>query len=168
MPCDILSFFRSRSTIALLAGGAIAALLLSGGVARSGDTQVYKTVDEHGNIVYTDRPSSPDMRKSTVRFHEPSEKDLALVEQQSKAARAAESARLQQTAASSIARTQQANAEKEKQARCDNARNYYNRLQDASRIYQLDTQGNRVFLPDPEAEAKRTEAREAMETACAS
>ncbi|MGB6449145.1 MAG: DUF4124 domain-containing protein [Steroidobacteraceae bacterium] len=164
----MLHFALNRFSIALLAQSAIAALLLSGGLARAGDTQVYKTVDEHGNIVYTDRPSSASAQKDTVHFHEPSAEDLARLEQQRKTTQAAESARVQQIAASSVARAQQEKAQKEKQARCDNARNYYDSLRDAARVYQLDDQGNRVYLPDADADAKRTEARESMEAACTS
>jgi hypothetical protein len=168
MPHDMRCFVGNRSAIAPLARSAIAALLLGSGLARAGDTQIYKTVDAHGNVVYTDRASSANAEKSTVRFHEPSAEDLAHLEQQRKASQAAESQRLQQTAASSIARAQQERAQKDKQARCDNARSYYYSLRDATRVYQLDAQGNRVYLPDSEADAKRTEARSAMEAACAS
>ena len=146
----------------------VIAVVLGGAWARAGDTQIYKTVDEHGNVVYTDRASSANASKSTVRFHEPSAADLASLAQQQKAAQAAESQRLQQTAASNVAHLQQAKAEKEKQARCDSARDNYNRLQQAGRIYQLDAQGNRVYMPDADAEAARTQARTAMEAACAS
>jgi hypothetical protein len=168
MSRDIVHSALNRSAIALLAQSAIAALLLSSSVARAGDTQVYKTVDEHGNVVYSDRASSTKAQKSTVRFHEPSAEDLAHLDEQRKAAQAAESERLQETAASSAARAQQEKAQKEKQIRCENARNYYDSLRDATRVYQLDAQGNRVYLPDTEADAKRTEARAAMEAACAS
>lgn len=164
----MLHFALNRSAVVLLARSAIAALLLSSGFARAGDTQVYKTVDEHGNVVYTDRPISANTQKSTVHFHQPSTEDLARLEQRREATAAAENERLQQAAVSSIARARQEKAQQERQTRCDNARQYYYRLRDATRIYQLDDNGNRVYLPDAEAEAKRTEARGAMEAACGS
>ncbi len=168
MPRDMLQFSRSRFVIAQLIPSAVAALLLGSGIARAGDAQVYKTVDEHGNVVYSDRPSSTSAQKSTVHFHEPSADDLARLDQRRKATQAAENERLQQAAASNIARAQQERVQKEKQVRCENARTYYNSLRNATRVYQLDAEGNRVYLPDAEVDAKRTEARDAMEAACAS
>jgi hypothetical protein len=165
---DMIHVAPERSVIALLTQSAIAALLLCSGLARGGDTQVYRTVDAQGNVVYTDRASSANAAKTTVRFHEPSTEDLAHLEEQRKAARSAENERLRQTAISNVARAQKERAEKDRQTRCDNARQYYERLQDAGRIYQLDAQGNRVYLADTEAEARRTEARTAMEAACGS
>jgi hypothetical protein len=159
MPRDML-FFVAR--------GAAVALLLSCGWALAGDTQIYRTVDEHGNVVYTDRASSANAQKTTVRFHEPSAEDAARVEQERKATQANESKRLQQTAANDAARAQQEKAQKAKQARCDGARSYYFRLRDAGRIFQNDSQGNREYLPDADAEARRNEARQAMEAACGS
>lgn len=144
----------------------VAVLLLGSGWALAGNTQVYKTVDEHGNVVYTDRPPSAGAPKSTVSFHEPSADDQAHLEQQRKATDAAENKRLQQTAASDVAHARQEKAEKEKQARCETARSDYYRLRDAGRIFQTDAAGNKVYLPDAEADAKRTEAREAMDAAC--
>jgi hypothetical protein len=53
-----------------------------------------------------------------------------------------------------------------KQAQCDRAREHYYSLKDARRIYDRDAEGNRVFLSDPDADAKREEARQAMAAAC--
>lgn len=158
---------RALSITALLAQSAITASLLTGSVASAGDAQIYKTVDAQGNIVYTDQAPSAKSAKSTVKYHEPSPEDLARVEQQRKATEAAENERVQQAAVNGIARARQEKAQKDRQARCESARNYYNGLRDANRIYQLDAQGNRVYLPDADAEAKRADARKAMEGACA-
>jgi hypothetical protein len=168
MPRDLPHLARAILTTALLAQSAVTASLPSSSAASAGDTQIYKTVDAQGNVVYTDQPPSAKSQKSSVKYHEPSAQDLARVEQQRKATEAAESERVQQAAASNLAQAQQDRAQKEKQARCDNARNNYNSLRDANRVFQLDPQGNRVYLTDAEAEAKRTAARKAMEAACAS
>lgn len=135
--------------------------------AWAGDTQVYKTVDAQGNVVYTDHPSSANAPKTSVRFHEPTAEDQAQAERQRKANQASEMQRVQETLASSSAQAQQQKEQKDRQTRCENARNRYNGLKDATRLYQLDAQGNRVFLPDEAADAKRAEARKAMDAACA-
>ena len=168
MPRAPLHLARAPSAIALLARSAGAALLLACGWAVAGDAPVYKTVDEHGNIVYTDRAPSANAQKGSVKYHEPSPEDLTRLEQQRKATQAAESEHLQQAAASGIARAQQEKVQKQKQARCDSARNYYYGLRDAGRVYQRDAQGNRAYLSDAEAEAKRSDARKTMEAACGS
>lgn len=168
MPRDLLHLARAGSVIALLALSAGTALLFAGDRAFAGDAQIYKTVDEHGNIVYTDKAPTAHAEKSTVKYHEPSAADLARAEQQHKSDQLAESQRMQQAATDNVARSQQEKAQKQKQARCDSARSYYYGLKDATRVYQRDAQGNRVYLPDADAEAKRTEARKAMEAACGS
>jgi hypothetical protein len=138
-------------------------LSVTGALASAGDTQIYKTVDAHGNIVYSDRASSANAPKAGVQVHEPSAEDLAQVEQQRHANQSAEVERLKEALVHSAGAQQQ----KEKQTRCEHARDQFHNLSDASRIYQLDAQGNRVYLSDAEADAKRAEARRAMDAACA-
>ncbi|HEY3784122.1 MAG TPA: DUF4124 domain-containing protein [Steroidobacteraceae bacterium] len=157
---------KLRATI-VSAAGALALLTIMSGPAHAGDTQVYKTVDAQGNVVYTDKPMSSKVPKTSVRVHEPSAADLAQLAQEQQASHAAEIERLQQTLTHSASEAQQAQQQKEKQVRCDNARNRFYSLKDATRIYQRDAQGNRVYLPDEAADAKRAEARRAMDAACA-
>jgi Domain of unknown function (DUF4124) len=146
---------------------AVALLTIFSGYARAGDTQLYKTVDAQGNVVYTDKPTSSNAPKTSVRVQEPSAADLTQLQQRQQASQAAEIQRLQQTLANSANQVQQAQQQKEKQVRCENARNRFYALKEATRIYQRDAQGNRVYLPDDAADAKRTEARKAMDAACA-
>jgi tRNA A37 threonylcarbamoyladenosine modification protein TsaB len=138
------------------------------GTACAGDTQVYKTLDAQGNVVYTDTTSSANTQQTTVHYHEPSAKDLKGVEEQRKALQATEAQRLQQAVISNSARTQQEKQQQAQQARCESARRYFNSIKDAGRLYQHDAQGDRVYLTDPEADAKRTQARQAMTDSCGS
>ncbi|MGH8208807.1 MAG: DUF4124 domain-containing protein [Steroidobacteraceae bacterium] len=142
-------------------------LTLISGSVWAGDAQVYKTVDAQGNVVYTDKPGNPNAPKTSVRVHEPSAEDLTQLEQQRQASQAAEAQRLQQAVVNSVNQAQQAQQQKDKQARCQNARNHFYALKDASRIYKRDAQGNRVYLPDEAAEANRADARKAVDAACA-
>jgi hypothetical protein len=168
MPHDIFHLAGGRAATAVATLSVLSAFLMGAGLARPGDTPVYRSVDQHGNVVYTDRPNSADASKSTLAVHEPNADDLAYIEQQRKAAQAAETERLRSAIASGIAHAQQEKAQEEKQNRCDRAHNHYDSLQSAPRIYQLDAQGNRVYLSDAEAEAKRAEARQAVAEACES
>lgn len=146
---------------------AVALLTILSGHARAGDTQLYRTVDAQGHVVYTDKPTSSNASKTSVRVQEPSAADLTQLEQRQQASQAAETQRLQQTLANTANQAQQAQQQKEKQVRCENARNRFYALKEATRIYQRDAQGNRVYLPDEAADARRMEARKAMDAACA-
>ena len=55
-----------------------------------------------------------------------------------------------------------------RQAQCDSARDHYYSLRDARRLYDRDADGNRVYINDADADAKREEARAAMAAACGS
>ena len=134
------------------------------GTACAGDTKMYKTVDAQGNVVYSDEGSSPNKQQVTVRYHEPNADDLKGLEQQRKTLQAAEAQRLQQAIADNAARKQQ----QALQVRCENARRHYNSLKDTGRLFQQDEQGNRLFLTDQEADAKRAQANQAMIDACGS
>ena len=145
----------------------LAALSVCSGAAYAGDTQVYKTVDAQGNVVYTDRPSVTNAKKTAVSVHEPSADDLAHLQQRRQEAEAAGIQRLQQTLTDKNNQAVEQKKQSDKQARCTNARNHFYSLKEATRIYQHDAQGNREYLSDEQAEAKRTEARKEMEAACA-
>jgi hypothetical protein len=165
---DVCGPARGRLTpgsVMLLLG-----LMLFGAVsagALADETQVYKTVDAQGNVVYSDRASGAATKKTAVAVHEPSPEDLKALEQQRKAADAAETQRLQDTLNTRATEDRQSQMQKEKQARCDHAREHFFSLRDANRIYQRDAQGNPVYLSDEAADARRTEARKAMDAACA-
>lgn len=156
---DFMKVVASLLTTALM-------MMMISGSADAGDALVYKTVDAQGNIVYTDKPASRNAPKTSLQVHEPSPADLARLEEQRQATQAAEVQRLQYALTNSTNQAQQAQRQKDKQAHCQNARNQFYALKDATRIYQRDAQGNRVYLPDAAADAKRAEAQKAMDVAC--
>jgi hypothetical protein len=145
----------------------LAASSLSG-IARAGDTVIYRTVDAQGNVVYTDKTSSANTQQSNVHYHEPSAEDLKTLEQQRNALQATQTQRLQEAVNSNSARAQQEQQQQAQQARCENARNHFNLIKDAGRLYQANAQGDRIYLTDQEADAKRDQARQAMTDACGS
>jgi hypothetical protein len=145
----------------------LAAAALSG-IARAGDTAIYKTVDAQGNVVYTDKTPSANSQQSNVHYHEPSAGDLKDLDQQHKALQATQNQRLQEAVNSNSARAQQEKQQQAQQARCESARNHFYLIKDAGRLYQPNAQGDRVYLTDQEADAKRDQARQAMTDACGS
>lgn len=158
---------RTETTILRLFGPIILASVAIGASAASwGDTQVYKTIDAQGNVVYTDKAPTGKAQKTNVQVHQPSTADLERVEQQKKAIQAADDQRVAEAVADKAGQAQKQKQLIDRQARCQQARNNFYNLKDAARLYQRDAQGNRVFLPDDQADAKRSEARKAMDAAC--
>lgn len=157
-----------RLFVTLLPSTILLAVASFSGTARGGDTPLYKTVDAQGNVVYTDKPSSANTQQTTVHYHEPTAEDLKSAEEQRRAQQAMEAQRLQQAVASNADRLQQERQQQALQARCENARRQFNSIKDAGRLYQQDSQGDRVYLTDQEADAKRAQARQAMTDACGS
>jgi ATPase subunit of ABC transporter with duplicated ATPase domains len=156
------SFAIPLSVIIALAAAALC------GPAYAGDTQIYRTVDAQGNVIYTDKTSSANTQQTTVHYHEPSAEDLKDLEQQRKALQATETQRLQEAVNSNSARAQQEKQQQALQARCESARSHFNATKDAGRLYQQNAQGDRVYLTDQEAVATRIQARQAMIDVCGS
>lgn len=158
---------RTETTISRLFCQIIVASMAIGvSAACWGDTQVYKTVDAQGNVVYTDKAPTVNAQKTNIQVHQPSAADLERVEQQKKAIQATDERRVAEAIADKASQAQKQKQLGERQARCQQARNNFYNLKDATRIYQRDAQGNRVYLPDDQADAKRSEARKAMDAAC--
>jgi len=125
--------------------------------------EVYKSTDAQGHVVYSDRASTPTAQKSVVHVDQPDPAEVARIAKEQQILNAQESQRKQQQSVDDKKKAQQ---DREKQTRCDAARNHYYSVKDARRIFHLDADGNRVYDTDPQADAQREEARQAMETAC--
>jgi valyl-tRNA synthetase len=125
--------------------------------------EVYKSVDAQGHVVYSDRATTPTARKSTVKVTQGDPAEAARAARQTHIFQAEENQRKQQQTTESHEKAQQ---DHDKQARCNNARNHYFSIKDASRLYKLDAQGNRQFYTDEEGDARKEQARQAMLAAC--
>jgi hypothetical protein len=124
---------------------------------------VYKTVDASGNVVYSDRPSSPKSEKMTLPVQQADPSEASRLAKQ-RALQDADYAQRSRQEADEQAR-QQAQS-KQDAARCSSARNRYFTFKDVRRMFRLDADGNRVFYSDEEADAMRAAAKQAMEQAC--
>jgi len=125
--------------------------------------EIYKSVDAQGHVVYSDRASNANARKSDVRVVEPDAAEAAREARQTALLKAQDVQRKQQEALETHTQAQQDQA---KQQLCQVARNRYNSIKDVNRMYHMDADGNRVFYTDAEADARREEARQAMVNAC--
>ena len=144
-----------------------AATLVAGSLlafATAGYTdQVYKYVDAQGHVTYSDRPNTAGAQKTDVAVQQADPNEAARLAKERQLLKAEDDQRQKQQASDSRAKAQQ---QHDKETRCRIARDNYNNLKDVGRIYKLDADGNRVYLSDSEAEAKRETARQVMTTAC--
>jgi tRNA A37 threonylcarbamoyladenosine modification protein TsaB len=148
-----------KPMLTILAGMLLAA------TAHGGD--VYVVTDAQGNRVYTDRPQTLPAERVDVQAGEPNAADAARAAQQMEQA-AADSARVeaQQTQATEAARARQLTAE-DQAKRCVEARQRYQSLLDAQRLFETDESGERRYLSSEEIDAARSRAKQAMDTFCA-
>ncbi len=124
--------------------------------------EVYKSVDAEGHVVYSDRADTS-VQKSVVKVDQPDPRDVARNAKDQEIYKAEENQRKKQQADADARKAQQ---EHLRQVQCDSAREHYYALKDARRIYNRDDAGNRVYYNDAEADAKRDEAKAAMDAAC--
>jgi Domain of unknown function (DUF4124) len=125
--------------------------------------EVYKSVDAEGHVVYSDRADTSGAQKSVVHSDPSNPTEVARLAKEREIQKAEE---LQRNRQKLIDDTKKAQQDQVKQVQCDNARNRYNSLKDARRIFDLDAAGNRQYYSDAEADTRREEARQAMTAAC--
>jgi hypothetical protein len=125
--------------------------------------QIYRSVDAQGHVTYSDRPNASGAQKADVSVQQADPGEAQRLAQERQLLKAEDDQRKKQQATDARAKAQQ---DHDKASRCRVARDNYNNLKDVARIYKLDSDGNRVFLSDAEAEAKRETARQVMTTAC--
>jgi Domain of unknown function (DUF4124) len=143
-----------------------AALLALWVAARPAPAQeVYKSVDAEGHVVYSDRASSKNAPKTSVRFNEPDPTEVARLAKEQQLLKAEDAQRSKQEA---IDAKSKAAEDRRRQGACESARNNYFHLKDTGRLYKRDADGNRVYYSDEEADALREQARRAMTAACGS
>jgi hypothetical protein len=152
--------FIARGLRASLATALLAALCPAEALLAQ---EVYKSVDAQGHVVYSDRGSSKDAAKTSVRVEQPDPAEVARIAREQQTLKAADQERSKEQAAED--KTKAADDRRKKSA-CDTAKNQYFRLRDLNRIYQRDADGNRMYLSDEDADKMRDQARRAMNDAC--
>jgi CRP-like cAMP-binding protein len=144
-----------------LAASVMALMLLMAAPVSAG---VYKCTDAGGRVQYTDTPcgeSATAIRKSTAPAVPPATHD----ERMQKTRRLLDAMEAERNEEKRNAA--QAKAEKEKRKRnCGIARERYRQLTSASRLYDLDEEGNRVILNDPQRAQVEARAKADVEQWC--
>ncbi|MBT8421869.1 MAG: DUF4124 domain-containing protein [Gammaproteobacteria bacterium] len=154
---------------------ALAVLLVSAGFATGAVAQtVYKSVDDEGNVAFTDRPpmqqgedESPlDVMPLQIRLTNPAA-IAATRENAEKESRARDMVdSLTAEKQSSDEADDAARKAEERAANCDLARQRLNRYAQANRLYKSNDAGERVYLEDAEIDAERIKAARAVDEWC--
>lgn len=158
---------KSTRLLVFCAAFAISSSLAFGGSAMA--NEIYKWVDDDGNVHYGDRPTSEDQAEvvaltyqrtdsSSVRKRVSAQGEAAATLQEKRAARAEE----KKTAAEAAA------AAEEKQQRCNTYRSQLETMVQARRLYREDESGERVYLDEDQTNAARQRVEEQIAEHCAS
>jgi len=143
----------------------IAGVLIAA-AAQGGD--VYVVTDAQGNRVYTDKPQTLPAERVNVATSETTAADAARARQRMDdfaATQAADAERQAQTAEAKAAQTQTA---EDQAKRCMQARERYQASMNAIRLYEEGPDGQRRYLSSEEIDTARANAKQAMDTFCAS
>jgi hypothetical protein len=150
---------RMKPTVTL-----VAALLIAAG-AQAGD--VYVTKDAKGNTIYTDTPQTLPAEKvgiaSTSTDPAVVQKRYADTMNQYAKDDVQETSSATQAADSKKAKEMTA---EDKAKRCTDARQRYQALMDAQRLFEQDPSGERRYLDSPEIDAARASAKQVMDDFC--
>jgi hypothetical protein len=125
--------------------------------------EVYKSVDAQGHVVYSDRAATPAAQKSVVHVIPADPVEAARAARQTSLLKAEDNQRKREQDIDGRNKAQQ---DHDKQVVCEQARHRYYSIKDVNLLYRLDSQGNRVFYTDAEADARREQAHQAMIAAC--
>src|SRR5262249_10801758 len=128
--------------------------------------EVYKSVDAQGHVVYSDRGASKTAPKTSVHVDEPDPVEVARQAKQQQLLDAQDQQRTKEQAADAPAKALEERRRQQGEKACENARNNYYRLQESTRIFKRDADGNRVYYSDSEADTLRQQAKQAMSAAC--
>lgn len=123
---------------------------------------VYKYIDEKGNVQYTDKPPSLPAERLNVRSQ--STDMVAGQERPQPAQQPAPSSRPTNTARDQ--RQADEMTAKDKAERCIKARERYDKYMTSQRLYEEGKDGERRYLSDTELDAARASAKAAMDVMC--
>ena len=150
---------RHSITFAVIAG------ILTCGLAHAGD--VYKYVDERGQTLYTDRPMPGAVRVASGTPRPTASRSYASDQAASGQQLAASNQRIAQGQNDSrVAANVAKDLEASRVERCKKARSDYNTTINSLRLYNVDKDGNRVYLTDNELAQRRIDAAKTVEAIC--
>ena len=143
---------------------AVAALTFAGGATAN---EIYKWVDEDGNVHYEDRPSGASSEERIDLTYRRT--SSAGVQRRVQARRDARSAREEEksvAAAAAAEAAENAAAEDARQKACERSRARLESYLQSRRLYRTDANGERVYLDDTQREEARRKAEEQVTEFC--
>jgi hypothetical protein len=132
--------------------------------AAPASADVYKYKDEHGNVLYTDKPSTLPAERLNVQSQKT---DVVAVQarQQAEASRQQAAAAATQQPQRTDPKTAQAMAA-DKAEQCKKARERYDTYMNSQRLFKQGANGEREYLSDAELDAARASAKSTMDEFC--
>jgi sRNA-binding protein len=141
-----------------------AAALLSTAVVYA---DVFKYVDEKGNVQYTDRPAKLPAQRLNIQSQRTDTVELSeRVDNDSKSVAEREKARQQADKAKTDKKKADESSEVGKAEACNKARTDYLNRMNAQRLYEDLPNGERRYLTDAELDASRESSKKAMDALC--
>ena len=148
----------------LILSCAVAAMVFAGGAMAS---EIYKWVDEDGNVHYEDRPSgAASEERLAMTFSRTSN---SAVNERVKARLDRQATREEARATAAAAEKEAANnaqAAAEQQQACERARTRLESYLQSRRLYRTDENGERVYLDDAQRQEARRKAEEQITEFC--
>ena len=141
------------------------ATLLASGLAAGGE--IYKWIDENGNVHYEDRPISEGNVERVVGVQSRNTDTVAVAARVDELRKARAAARQAEAEASEGTSKEELRAEQ--QARHDKCQSYRSKLQaflTAPRMYEQDASGERDYLDEDEIMAARSRVEEKIQEYC--
>lgn len=114
--------------------------------------EVYKQVDENGNVVYSDRPREATATPLDV---DTAKTDPAAAARKLDELKKAREQREQTKTDAAKEAEHQRDLAAQRQANCEKARAYQQRVQTARRLYETDENGNRTYYSSEQQDAAR-------------
>lgn len=142
----------------------VAALALNAGIAGA---DVYKFKDEHGNVLYTDKPATLPAERLNVQSRKT---DVVAVQARQQAdmtrMQSADGTRQKDAAQQADKQSAEQLSAKDKADRCVKARERYDSYMTSQRLYESQANGERRYLSDAELTAARASAKTTMDELC--
>lgn len=132
---------------------------------------VYKFKDDHGNVLYTDKPSTlpaeriniQSQKTDVVAVQTRAEGEMKRLQDADKASQQAAAQGNEQQPQAPAAPQASAN---DKAEGCAKARDRYNKYSTSQRLYEALPDGQRRYLSDAELDAARASAKASMDVMC--
>lgn len=128
---------------------------------------VYKFKDDHGNVLYTDKPATlpaerlniQSQKTDTVAVQTRAQEEAKRLQDADKANQQAAGQGKDQQQATQLSATQ-------KSEQCTKARQRYDTYMNSQRLYQQGSDGERKYLSEEELDAARASAKASMDVMC--